>query len=93
MDFMIQNKLSQKKRITFNNLELVRTALLNDAGIAILSEDVLKKDILSGKIEVLSTKKFKEVKIKTRLIFRTDNPMHSQIERCSELIMKEINLV
>lgn len=92
MDFMIQNKLIQKKRITFNNLELVRTALLNDAGIAILSEDVLKKDILSGKIEVLSTKKFKEVKIKTRLIFRTDNPMHSQIERCSELIMKEINL-
>lgn len=91
MDFMIQNKLIQKKRITFNNLELVRKALLNNAGIAILSEDVLKKDILSGKIQVLSTKNFKEVKIKTRLIFRTDNPMHHQIERCSDLIMKEID--
>lgn len=93
MEFMIQNKLIQKKRITFNNLELIRKALLKNAGLAILSEDVLRKDIRKGNIHILSTSDFKEVKIKTRLIFRTDNPMHAQIEKCSDLIMNELNKV
>ena len=91
MDFMIQNKLTQRKRITFNNLELIRKALLRHTGIAVLSEEVLQKDIHEGRIKVLSTPDFKEVKIKTRLIFRTSNPMHTQIEKCSDLIMSEIH--
>ena len=91
LEFMIQNKLIQKKRITFNNLELVRKALLKDAGIAILTEDVLKKDIQNGQVQVLSTANFNQVKIKTKLIFRADNPMYEQIEQCASLILSELN--
>lgn len=85
-EFMRRNGLSVQKRMTFNSLEMIRQALLKDAGIAILSEDVIKEDILSGRVTVLSTP-VESLKIKTRVIYRADNPMLHIIEDCVQLII------
>ncbi|MGM0216174.1 LysR family transcriptional regulator [Enterococcus sp. AZ109] len=91
-DFMIQNNLTNRKKITFNNLELVRKTLLSNTGIAVLSEDVLKKDLNEGKVEVLTVPNCKSVKIKTRLIYRADNPMYAKIKKCSDLIVEGLQV-
>lgn len=87
-EFMHRNGLSDQKRMTFNSLEMIRQALLKDAGVAILSEDVIKEDILAGRVTVLSTPA-ESLKIKTRVIYRTDNPMLRSIEACLKLIVAE----
>ena len=81
---MHRNGLSDQNRMTFNSLELIRQALLKDAGVAILSEDVIKEDILAGRVTVLSTPT-ESLKIKTRVIYRTDNPMLRSIEECLQV--------
>jgi len=87
-EFMHRNGLSDQNRMTFNSLELIRQALLKDAGVAILSEDVIKEDILAGRVTILSTP-VESLKIKTRVIYRTDNPMLRSIEECLQLIVAE----
>lgn len=87
-EFMHRNGLSDQNRMTFNSLEMIRQALLKDAGVAILSEDVIKDDILAGRVTVLSTPT-ESLKIKTRVIYRTDNPMLRSIEECLKLIVTE----
>ncbi|CZQ98954.1 LysR family transcriptional regulator [Trichococcus collinsii] len=87
-EFMHRNGLSDQNRMTFNSLEMIRQALLKDAGIAILSEDVIKEDILAGRVTILSTP-VESLKIKTRVIYRTDNPILHNIEECIKLIVAE----
>ncbi|WP_320165260.1 LysR family transcriptional regulator [uncultured Trichococcus sp.] len=87
-EFMHRNGLSDQNRMTFNSLEMIRQALLKDAGVAILSEDVIKDDILAGRVIILSTP-VESLKIKTRVIYRTDNPMLRSIEECLKLIVAE----
>jgi DNA-binding transcriptional LysR family regulator len=87
-EFMHRNGLSDQNRMTFNSLEMIRQALLKDAGVAILSEDVIKEDILAGRVTILSTP-VESLKIKTRVIYRTDNPMLRSIEECLKLIVSE----
>lgn len=87
-EFMHRNGLSDQNRMTFNSLELIRQALLKHAGVAILSEDVIKEDILAGRVTVLATPA-ESLKIKTRVIYRTDNPMLRSIEECLKLIVAE----
>ncbi|SYZ77793.1 LysR family transcriptional regulator [Trichococcus shcherbakoviae] len=87
-EFMHRNRLSDQNRMTFNSLEMIRQALLKDAGVAILSEDVIKEDILAGRVTILSTP-VESLKIKTRVIYRTDNPMLRSIEECLKLIVAE----
>ena len=89
-EFLHRNGLSDQNRMTFNSLEMIRQALLKDAGVAILSEDVIKDDILAGRVTVLSTP-VESLKIKTRVIYRTDNPMLRSIEECLKLIVAETN--
>ena len=87
-EFMHRNGLSDQNRMTFNSLEMIRQALLKDTGVAILSEDVIKEDILAGRVTILSTP-VNSLKIKTRVIYRTDNPMLRSIEECLKLIVAE----
>lgn len=87
-EFMHRNGLSDQNRMTFNSLEMIRQALLKDAGVAILSKDVIKEDILAGRVTILSTP-VESLKIKTRVIYRTDNPMLRTIEECLKLIVAE----
>jgi DNA-binding transcriptional LysR family regulator len=87
-EFMQRNGLSDQNRMTFNSLEMIRQALLKDAGVAILSEDVIKEDILAGRVTILSTP-VESLRIKTRVIYRSDNPMLRSIEKCLQLIVAE----
>lgn len=87
-EFMHRNGLSDQNRMTFNSLEMIRQALLKHAGVAILSEDVIKEDILSGRITILATP-VESLKIKTRVIYRSDNPMLRSVEACIKLIIAE----
>lgn len=84
-EFTRINQLKSSKKITFNSLELVRQALLNHAGMAVLSEDIIKSDLHSGKLVILPTEENNLV-VKTRAIFRTNHPLTNKLEKLLALI-------
>lgn len=70
-DFIVKNKLSNLRSINFSNLEAIKSAALEGLGVAIITKDIVQKEINSGKLVILEPD-FEEMFIKTSMIYRRD---------------------
>lgn len=87
-NFVEKNKLSNNRKVlTFSSLEAVKSAVMHNIGIAVLTRDIVIKQLISGEIVGLKTD-HENIMIATSLIYSKRPSNMNSIQRFCEVVQK-----
>lgn len=90
--FIQEARIPLEKVIEFGSLEAVKRAVLNSIGIGLISENLVKQELLKGDLIALAATK-KPIRIQTSLITLKEKNKVSAINSFIDLVQKMWNKI
>ncbi|MDU2240866.1 MAG: LysR family transcriptional regulator [Paenibacillus sp.] len=83
--FMMESKLTPSKIIEFGSLEAIKRAVLNKIGIALISQNLVKREMMNGDLVSIRLTE-KSIKVRTSLILLKEKADWATVKTFSEFV-------